>query len=78
MVMRQLNLAFCVFILVLSLINFVIYGNTPVLIIGVAFGLFGIDRLARLSGMNQHFNSIFMAIRIAAYILVGSAIICMR
>lgn len=78
MVMRQLNLAFCVFILVLSLINFVIYGNTPVLIIGVAYGLFGIDRLARLSGMNQHFNSIFMAIRIAAYILVVGAIVCMR
>jgi len=65
------NLILCVIILVLGCVGFAIKKNITPLLIGIAFGLFGISHLLTLLGLKETLTTFLIAIRTLAYVIVG-------
>ena len=65
-----INLVLCIIILSLGIFGYRKKGNTIPLIIGIAFGLFGISHLATILDLKDALESILIVIRTAAYLLI--------
>ena len=68
------NLVLCTIILVLSCLGYKKSGLSPLLYIGIAFGLFGLSHLATLLGLKATLTVAFIVIRTIAYLLVVFAL----
>jgi uncharacterized membrane protein (UPF0136 family) len=64
------NLTLCIIILSLGIFGYRKQGNTIPLIIGIAFGLFGISHLATILDLKDALESILIVIRTLAYLLI--------
>ena len=64
------NLILCVIILVVACIGFNVKKNITALLIGIAFGLFGITHLLTLFGLKEALTAFFIAIRTLAYVSI--------
>jgi uncharacterized membrane protein (UPF0136 family) len=58
-----INLTLCIIILALGIFGYRKQGNTIPLIIGIAFGLFGISHLATILDLKDALESILIVIR---------------
>ncbi|WP_455363648.1 hypothetical protein [[Eubacterium] cellulosolvens] len=68
------NFLLCVVILLLGIMVYRRKRVAMPLLIGVAFGLFGISHLATLSGFRQAWESSLIVIRTLAYLIVVYAL----
>ena len=64
------NLILCVIILVFGYIGYKRSGDLSPLLIGIAFGLFGLSHLATLLGLKQTLTTALIVIRTIAYLMV--------
>ncbi len=65
-----MNLVFCVIILALGIIGYTRNGKLWPLLIGAAFGLFGVSHLLTLLGLKEALDALLLAVRIIAYLSV--------
>jgi Na+/proline symporter len=68
------NLIVCVIILVLGFLVYRKRENIDALLIGIAFGLFGLSHLYTLLGLTMWPEITFVMLRLAGYILVAVAL----
>ena len=68
------NLVLCAVILALDYVGYRKTGNQAVLVIGIAFGLFGISHLATLLGYAKELEAALIAVRTIAYLSVAYAL----
>lgn len=68
------NLALCVAILLLGYWGYRKRRNVVPLLIGIAFGLFGISHLVTLFGLAGDWASVLIVIRVLAYLTVVFAL----
>ena len=70
-----LNLILCIFILILGCAIYWKRNDVKALLIGIAFGLFGLSHLYTLLGYTFLPATAFAVLRICGYILVAAALI---
>ena len=68
------NLVLCAVILALGYLGYRKTGNQAVLVVGIAFGLFGISHLATILGYAKDLETPLIAIRTLAYLIVAYAL----
>jgi hypothetical protein len=68
------NLFLCIVIVVLGLLVYRKKQNMSALLIGIAFGLFGLSHLLQLLGITQIPEAALILIRICGYVLVAAAL----
>ena len=68
------NFFLCIVIVVLGFFVYRKKQNMSALLIGIAFGLFGISHLVQLLGITQIPDTALILIRICGYILVAAAL----
>lgn len=64
------NLALCIVIFILGYWGYRKRRDTVPLLIGIAFGLFGISHLVTLFGLAADWTNVLIAIRVLAYLTV--------
>ena len=64
------NVVLCVIILILGLVIFNKKKSMLGLLVGVAFGLFGISHLMTVFDFGDYYQSLIVLIRVIAYILI--------
>ncbi|HCL00018.1 MAG TPA: hypothetical protein DHW42_07955 [Candidatus Marinimicrobia bacterium] len=64
------NLLLCVLILILGIRAFKLGKGKMPLLLGIAFGLFGLSHLANLLGLHDSLSKVLLIMRIFAYLLV--------
>ncbi|MCX5681345.1 MAG: hypothetical protein NT079_03590 [Candidatus Omnitrophica bacterium] len=69
--MGLVNAALCVLILVLGCLCYKKNQSKEGLLIGIAFGLFGISHIFSILGLTRNFEGILVVIRIFAYLIVA-------
>ena len=67
------NLILCIVILVFGIISWQRKKSQIALLVGIAFGLFGLSHLATLLGLNTSLSAVLIVIRTLAYLLVAYA-----
>jgi len=70
MVLGMVNTALCLIILVLGYLAYKRSGDNTPLLIGIAFGIFGISHIITLSVPEKTLTGLLIAIRVLAYLLV--------
>ncbi|MCD6441122.1 MAG: hypothetical protein J7L86_04985 [Candidatus Marinimicrobia bacterium] len=65
-----MNLLLCVLILVLGIRAFKCAKGKMPLLLGIAFGLFGLSHFANLLGLHQSLSGFLIIMRIFAYLLI--------
>ena len=65
------NTIFCFIILILGIIGYTISKEMWPLFIGIAFGLFGVTHLLTLLDLKEALETLLLAIRIIAYLMVA-------
>jgi len=73
MTVTIVNLALCVVILGLGCWAFARNKDLAPLLIGIAFGLFGVSHLMRILGLAASLEVLLIVVRVAAYLLVAFA-----
>ena len=68
--MTLINLVFCVIILGLGTTGYTISREKWPLLIGIAFGLFGVSHLLTLLGLKEALATLLLAVGIIAYLSV--------
>jgi hypothetical protein len=68
--MYVVNLILCIIILVLGIWGFVKTKDIVPLLIGIAFGIFGVSHSFKLAGISADFSVFLIVIRTIAYLLV--------
>jgi uncharacterized membrane protein (UPF0136 family) len=68
------NLILCIVILILGVIGYRRSKRPIELYIGVAFGLFGLSHLATLLGLKDTLDTVLVAVRTVAYVIVACAL----
>ena len=68
--MTLINLIFCVIILALGITGYTKSEQKWPLLIGVAFGLFGVSHLLTLLGLKEALDALLLTVRIIAYLSV--------
>jgi len=68
------NLVLCIIIFALALISYRRSGQAFPMIIGTAFGLFGLSHLATILGWKDSLAWLLIVVRTAAYLLVAYAL----
>jgi hypothetical protein len=68
------NFFLCIVIVVLGFFVYRKKQNMSALLIGIAFGLFGISHLVQLLGITQILDTALILVRICGYILVAAAL----
>ena len=68
------NLILCVVILILGCIGYCKTKDIMPLLVGIAFGLFGVSHLMTLLGLREALTTFLIVIRTIAYLLVLSAL----
>jgi len=69
-----INLLFCIVILVLGYVVYRKKENFSALLIGIAFGMFGLSHFTLLFGITQIPEVTFILVRACGYILVAAAL----
>lgn len=69
-----INLILCMVILLLGLVAYQKSNNVYVLLVGIAFGLFGLSHLNTLLGLTLFPEITFVLLRLCGYILVAVAL----
>jgi hypothetical protein len=72
--MTLINLIFCVVILALGITGYTKSQQLWPLLIGIAFGLFGVSHLLTLLGLKEALDALLLTVRIIAYLSVIFAI----
>jgi Na+/proline symporter len=70
----MVNLILCAIILILGVLVYRKRENIDALLIGIAFGLFGVSHLYTLLGLSLWPEITFVMLRIAGYVLVAVAL----
>lgn len=65
-----LNLVLCIIILVLGIMGYMNTRTKELLLIGLAFGLFGVSHTTFLLGMSKAYATPLIIVRLCAYLLV--------
>jgi len=65
-----MNLLLCILILVLGIQAYTRGKGKMPLLLGIAFGLFGLSHFANLLGLHDSLNGVLLVMRIFAYLLV--------
>jgi hypothetical protein len=69
-----INLILCIVILILGVVVYRKSNDVPALLIGIAFGLFGLSHLNTLLGLSLFPEITFVLLRLCGYILVAAAL----
>lgn len=68
------NIALCIIILILGYLGYKQNGNKAPLLIGIAFGLFGISHILKLFGLEVTLLNVIIVMRVIAYLMVVLAL----
>ena len=68
------NLVLCIVIFILGYWSYIKRRDFLPLLIGLAFGLFGISHIVTIAGLSSDLNSVLILIRTIAYLLVVFAL----
>lgn len=68
------NLFFCIIILILGYLVYRKKENFSALLVGIAFGMFGLSHFTTLFGLTQIPEVTFILVRACGYILVAAAL----
>jgi dipeptide/tripeptide permease len=69
-----LNAVLCLVIVILGVLVYTKKGATAALLIGFAFGLFGISHIYTILGLGSSWESAMITVRTSGYILVVAAL----
>jgi hypothetical protein len=70
----SINLLLCIIILVLGYLVYRKHEKISALLIGIAFGMFGLSHLSVLMGLTIIPEMTYILLRVCAYILVAAAL----
>lgn len=65
-----INILFCALIFVIGYLGYHKNKNTVVLLVGIAFAIFGISHIFGLFGLTRSLQNLLIVIRIIGYLLV--------